>query len=344
MRPAMTGAVRLRRRTALGLLAGALAAPAAIAAPRAGFGAALDRARALGRVRCLVVAHRGKIVLAEALRGPGLEAPANVKSVSKTVVAALTGAAIDRGLVAEPERRLAEVAPGLVPRGADARVEEITLGHLLTMQAGLERTSGANYGAWVQSANWVRDALSRPFVAEPGGRMLYSTGSYHVLGAALSEAAGRSLLALSRDWLGDPLGLEIRPWTRDPQGRFMGGNNMAVSPLGLLRLGETFRQGGVFDGARVLGEGWVRESWRPRTVSPWSGDSYGYSWFLRDMVGRRAAFARGYGGQMLWVIPVAELTAAVTSDPTRPARSDGYAGALHALVAETILPAAEAAG
>jgi hypothetical protein len=47
---------------------------------------------------------------------------------------------------------------------------------------------------------------------------------------------------------------------------------------------------------------------------------------------------------MLWMIPEAELTAAVTSDPTRPARSGGYAGALHALVAETILPAAEAAG
>jgi hypothetical protein len=47
------------------------------------------------------------------------------------------------------------------------------------MQAGLGRTSGPNYGAWVASPNWVRYALSRPFEAEPGGEMLYSTGSSH---------------------------------------------------------------------------------------------------------------------------------------------------------------------
>ncbi len=56
-------------------------------------------------------------------------------------------------------------------------MERISIGHLLSMQAGLERTSGRNYGAWVASRDWVRDALGRPFVDEPGGAMLYSTGS-----------------------------------------------------------------------------------------------------------------------------------------------------------------------
>jgi hypothetical protein len=55
------------------------------------------------------------------------------------------------------------------------------------------------------------------------------------------------------------------------------------------------------------------------------------------------AYGRGYGGQMLFVLPSLDLTVAVTSDPTRPARSEGYAGDLHRLLIETILPEAEAA-
>lgn len=61
-------------------------------------------------------------------------------------------------------------------------VERITLGNLLSLQAGLQRTSGRHYGPWVNSKNWVNHVLTRPFVDEPGGRMLYST----VAGFALS--------------------------------------------------------------------------------------------------------------------------------------------------------------
>ena len=44
----------------------------------------------------------------------------------------------------------------------DPRLQEITLGQLLSMQAGLERQSGPNYGRWVASDNWVRAALAVP--------------------------------------------------------------------------------------------------------------------------------------------------------------------------------------
>lgn len=107
-----------------------------------------------------------------------------MKSLSKTILAALVGAAIERGLIESPEQPVVELLGNLVPSDADPRVGEITVGHLLSLQAGLERTSGANYGAWVASGNWVADALSRPFVDRPGGRMLYSTGSSHLLSAA----------------------------------------------------------------------------------------------------------------------------------------------------------------
>lgn len=299
-------------------------------------------ARALDQCHALAVHVEGAEVLAEVFRGPALGRAVPVKSVSKTIVAALTGAALDRGEIPSIEATLGEVAPRLIPAGADARVGALTIENLVTMQAGLERTSGANYGGWISSANWVADALSRPFVAEPGARMLYSTGSFHVLGAVLSEVSGQSLLSLSRTRLGDPIGLDIPAWTRDPQGRYLGGNEMALSLRDMIRFGEMYRLGGRSNGRQVLSAGWVAQSLRPRTRSPFSGLDYGYGWFLGRSGKDSYALARGYGGQVICIVPSLALSLAITSDPTRPARSEGYFGALMRLIEGTVIPTARA--
>ncbi|MEL6839345.1 MAG: serine hydrolase [Pseudomonadota bacterium] len=300
-----------------------------------------DAADALPQCHALAIRQFGGTVLAQVFRGPGINRAVPVKSVSKTIVAALTGAALDRGELASVNDRLGDVAPSLIPRGADPRVASITIADLVTMQAGLERTSGANYGAWVNSRNWVADALSRPFVAEPGERMLYSTGSFHILGAVLSEVSGQSLLSLARNRLGTPLGIDIPAWTRDPQGRYMGGNEMALTLEGMVRFGEMYRQVGQFGGRQVLSPAWVAQSFAPRTRSFFSGLNYGYGWFLGEFAGIGYALARGYGGQIICVAPQLELTLAITSDPLQPARSGGYFGDLMRLIEHQILPVAK---
>ena len=257
-----------------------------------------------------------------------------MKSVAKSVVAALTGAALDRGELPGLDATLGEVAPRLIPAAADPRVARISLADLVTMQAGLERTSGPAYGGWVSSPNWVADALSRPVVGEPGRGMLYSTGSVHVLGAVLATVSGESLLAQARERIGDPLGIEIPAWTRDPQGFYLGGNEMALAPTAMARFGELYRRRGRFGEAQVLSEAWVESSLVPRTRSPFSGLDYGYGWFLGRAGGHPFALARGYGGQLISVVPDLELTVAITSDPTQPARSEGYFGELMRLVAD----------
>ena len=330
--------LHLNRRSVLG--AAALALVPRLGRAQEAWGATVAAAGALDQLHAVVIARRGEVVLDRVFRGPPVDRAVNVKSVSKTLVAALAGAAIDRGVVPGLQATLAEVAPDLIPARADPRVAGLTLENLITMQAGLERTSGANYGAWVSSRNWVADALSRPFVAEPGRRMLYSTGSIHVLGAALAQAADASLLALARDWLGGPLSIEIPPWTRDPQGFYLGGNEMALSPLAMARFGEMVRQGGIWQGERVLSAAWVEQSLQPRTRSPFSGLSYGYGWFLGVADGQPVALARGYGGQVICLVPEQQMTIVITSDTTRPARSEGYFGDLMRLIGGTILPEA----
>jgi CubicO group peptidase (beta-lactamase class C family) len=309
--------------------------------PRAMAGA-VTAATALPRLRALVVVRDGATVAEHRFNGgPPLDRPVNIKSASKSVLSTLVGIAIQRGVLQGTDQPVLSVLAADAPANLDPRLARLTVGNLLSMQAGLERTSGENYGRWVSSPNWVRFALSRPFVADPGGPMLYSTGNSHLLSAMLTRASGRSTHRLAQDWLARPLGIAIPPWPRDRQGIYFGGNDMLMSPRALARFGELYRQGGVIDGQRILPADWIARSWTPRTVSPWSGGQYGYGWFIGTARGHPIRFAWGYGGQMVYVVPDLALTVVMTSDPAGT-RDTGHIAALHALLADHIVPAAEA--
>ena len=328
--------MRPTRRTVLAGAAATLALPGLVRADDV-LNAIRSRAGGFSQLNCLIVVKDGEWLIEDRFRGQNLDRPANIKSVSKTIVATLLGIAIDKGAVPSVDVTLGQIATRLIPAAADPRVRTITLEDLVTLRAGLDRTSGPNYGQWVSSRNWVADALSRPIVAKPGGQMLYSTGSTHVLGAALSQVTGRSLLDLARDWIGRPLDIQIPPWTRDPQGLYMGGNEMALSPRAMARFGEMVRQGGTWNGQQVVSRDWIERSFTPVTRSPWSGLGYGYGWFIAETRGGRYALARGYGGQVIAVAPEAGITVAITSDPNLPARSGGYFGDLMDLIENDIL-------
>lgn len=322
-----------RRNMLIAAASGALmAAPGLImpaSAQTAGIDAVEAQAARLDQLRSLVIHRRGQRIFARAFRGPVLERPANVKSVSKTIVALLTGIAIDRGVIAGVDQPVLPLL-GRAPFG-DTR-DDLTIGNLLTMQTGLGSTSGGNYGAWVSSRDWVEYVLNQPAEGQPGGRFIYSTGGWHVLGAALSRASGLNLHRMAQGWLGNPLDIAIPPWIADPQGRYLGGNDMAISPPALARIGDMVLNGGTLNGKRVVSSAWLDASMRPRTRSPFSGDQYGYGWFLTRYDRQPAAYARGYGGQLLAIVPGRGLSVAITSDPTLPARGDGYFGDLRRLM------------
>jgi CubicO group peptidase (beta-lactamase class C family) len=291
------------------------------------------------RVHAVIVARDGQPVFEEVFRGPDLDTAVNIKSLAKTFMAALTGAAIHHGVIESVDQPVVSLLDDRPLGSADPRLEDITVAHLLSMSSGLQRTSGQGYGAWVNSDDWVHHALTRPFVDTPGQDMQYSTGDYHVLGAALSESSGRNLLALSRTWIGEPLNIRIPAWDRDPQGIYFGGNNMRLSPRALLQLGELYRNDGMANGERLLPADWVSESWTARVRSPWSGDDYGYGWFIRQAEGLSIHYGRGYGGQMLYVIPELALTVVITADPTPPSNRGGDVDRLHRILEQQVIPA-----
>ena len=297
----------------------------------------LDEAQSLPALRTVIVSRNGAIAAERGYRGHRTDESTNIKSASKSIVSALVGIAIGKGLLEGVDQPIAPILRADLPAGPDPRLARVTIGHLLSMQAGLERMSGGNYGRWVSSRNWVRAALAAPFVDEPGGGMLYSTASTHLLSAILTKVGGKPTLALARDWLRPLEDFRIGAWERDPQGVYLGGNQMAMSARSLLAFGELYRNGGrTPEGEQLIPEDWIRQSWQSRTRSRFSNDGYGYGWFERVIGGRTVHFAWGYGGQMLYIVPDLGLTVTMTSDESGPSARNGYRDDLHALLAKII--------
>ncbi len=261
-----------------------------------------------------------------------------MKSASKSVISALIGIAIDEGHIKSVEDPITKYFPEYIFNQTDPDKQLITIENLLTMQSGLETTSNRNYGKWVLSENWVEFVLNQPLVAKPGTRMLYSTGSTHLLSAILTRASGINTKEFAQKHLASQLGYSMSYWSRDPQGIYFGGNDMEMTPRQMLAFGELYLNKGVHEGRQIIPTNWVKESYRPHVLSPrGQGRYYGYGWWLRDLAGMLVPVAWGYGGQLIFVVEPMDLVVVATSDSTPGRTRRGHLGRLYNLVEDKIL-------
>ncbi len=308
------------------------------------FAAALDRGRQLESLHSLLVSRGGKVLVERYFNGATAAHPANIKSVSKSVIAALVGIAIERGVIAGLDTPLGAYFDTELARDGKSAKTAITIEDLLTMRSGLETTSNRNYGAWVVSSNWVEFALRQPLENAPGRVMTYSTGNTHLLSAILTQATGRSTLEFARGALAEPLGFRLPEWPRDPQGIYFGGNDMEMTPRQMLAFGELYLNGGRSGDAQIVPEWWVEASLVPRTESRRErGRYYGYGWWIRDMAGIVTPYAWGFGGQFIVLAPALDLVVVTTANslPRRNRRSQR--DAIFELIERDVIAAAAAA-
>ena len=302
---------------------------------------AMEKAARLPRLRSLLVSVNGKLVDEGYFHGATRSHWANLKSASKSVLSILIGIAIDQGHLESVRDRINKFFPEYLAVEHAAAKKVITIEDLLTMRSGLESTSSRNYGRWVQSGNWVRHVLTRPMRDVPGGRMIYSTGNSHLLSAILTKASGMDTLRFARRYLGEPLGIGIRPWFRDPQGIYFGGNEMHLTPRAMLEIGELYLRGGRLGEEQLVSNEWIRESLRRRTQSPRNGNGYGYGWWMRNLAGHRTHYAWGYGGQFIFLVPELELVVVTTSSPQPGRGRRAHRQAIYDLMEYHLIPAAQ---
>ena len=309
--------------------------------PRQDFSSLGPAASALPQLHSLVVSHRGGIVFEHHAKGYGVDRQANIKSASKSIIAALVGIAIEQKLIRSVEEPIVRWFPEL-RKDPDRRKQTITIRHLLTMRSGLESTSGGNYGPWVRSRNWVGYALGRPMVSDPGTSMEYSTGTSHILSAILTRATRRSTHQFASDVLARPLGFQLARWTRDPQGVYFGGNEMSMTPRQMIAVGALWSNKGRVGNRQIVPADWVDTSCEPVTRSRWDPDrEYGYGWWIQAFGGHRACFAWGFGGQYILVFDRLDLVIAIASASDISDDRWDYRRQLFNLIERHILPGVE---
>jgi len=297
----------------------------------------IHNAKSVERIRSLLIQQNGEPVVRKYFGNVSPERPYNIKSASKSIISILVGIAVDKGYLGLDDT-LGNYFPEYFAKEPDERKEAITLRNLLTMQAGLETASFHNYGRWVISDNWTEWVLDRDLVAQPGGKMVYSTGVSHLLSVILTKATGRSTRAFANEYLFNPLDITVGGWDRDPQGYYMGGNNMALKPGDMLKIGEMMLNEGTYQGRQVVSKKWVDETFATYTRSNFNPYNYGYMWWNKYVAGERVYFAWGFGGQYIFVIPNLEATIVLTSSLSGVSQKRSYKAAVFDLLGDEIIP------
>ena len=283
-------------------------------ASRASFDEAVKAATELPRIHSLLVSRRGELVLERYFNGRRATSPGQHQvRLQEHHLRARRHRHRPRAHPRRQASRSATFLPDQFWPAATTRERRITIEDLLTMRSGLESTSNRNYGAWVQSRNWVRYVLTRPLLNEPGTRMRYSTGNTHLLSAILTKATGKSTWQFAQETLAKPLGFTLAQWPRDPQGIYFGGNEMVMTPRQMLAFGELYLNRGRVKGVQIVPETWIDASFIPRGRSDFSEQLYGYGWWIREIAGHQAYYAWGYGGQFIFLVPDLDLVVVSTS-------------------------------
>lgn len=262
----------------------------------------------------------------------------NIKSASKSIISLLVGIAVDEGYIESVEKPIRPYFEDFFNANPDSVKENITIKDLLTMRSGLETTSFGNYGRWVISDNWVEFALEQPMEKQPGGDMAYSTGTSHLLSVIISKASGMSTKVFAEEYLFDRMDIKVGGWDRDPQGYYMGGNNMALAPEDMVKIGQLMLNGGLYRGQRIVSKEWIVDSFETYTRSNFNPYDYGYMWWNKRVGGHKVYFAWGFGGQYIFVIPDLDATVVLTGALDNATQSRSYKEPVFDLLREQIFP------
>ncbi|GLY17453.1 hypothetical protein Kisp01_44670 [Kineosporia sp. NBRC 101677] len=283
----------------------------------------------------LMVVKSGQVV-AEGWSAPyAPERPHLVYSVSKSFTATALGLAVGEGLV-DLDAPVLSYFPELDADVTDPRSRAMKVRHVAAMASGhQEETYGA--AELDETGNIMRGFLRLPPDAEPGSIFAYNQPCTIALAQIVQRTSGTGLLEYLRPRLFEPLGVDVEGmgWIRDGQGRELGFSGLHVTTEVLAKLGLLYHQDGVWEGRRVLPEGWVELATRvhvsnddPDQDKPDWRLGYGFQ-FWRSTHGYRAD---GAFGQLVMVLPEQDAVVAITSQsPDQQALVD--------LVWEHLLPA-----
>ncbi|MBI1235580.1 MAG: serine hydrolase [Alphaproteobacteria bacterium] len=305
----------------------------------------LELTSALG----LVVVHDGVIVHEQYLNGADEMSRPTSWSVAKSFVATLIAMAVQEGRIDS----LDQLAQEFAPQFEGSAFGETSLRHLLMMSTGIdfvEDYDDPDSDVGVLFADpfvWGSDIddslLQFERVTDPGTEFDYISSASHVLSAVLRGIYDQPLHQIVQEKIWTPLGMESDAyWNQNVMGEdgvALGYCCLNARPVDYARLGLLYLNDGVWEGERLLPEGWVDMATRANAPFQEAGATdplrgYGlHFWFPET--GRGEFFAAGIYGQYIWVDPSRNLVISrFAADPQwHPNTAETFA-AFRAIAAE----------
>jgi CubicO group peptidase (beta-lactamase class C family) len=202
----------------------------------------------------VVVVQGGRIVVERYRPGFGPHTTYRTWSVAKSLAGALVGV-----LVGEGKLRLDAPAP--IPEWqtpGDPRAA-ITLANLLHMSSGLVEEGAGMLDVYFGGADAIASITGAPLEAEPGTRWLYANRDTLLLVRTMRHAIAddAAYWSLPRRALFDRIGMRDTVAETEWGGNFVLSSQVQTTARDLARFGLLLLQDGVWQGERVLPEGWV---------------------------------------------------------------------------------------
>jgi CubicO group peptidase (beta-lactamase class C family) len=276
-------------------------------------------------VRAIAVHHKGALVLEEYFYGFERDRPHQMRSLTKSVISLLAGAAVDRGLLSADEPVVARLGYTSIAN-PDPRKDRITLTDLLSNQSGLacDDHDGASPGNEVKlydAADWPKAFVDLPVLAEPGTSGRYCSFGFITAGRIIELAAGKPLAEFAQEVLFDPLDISPAQWRwtfvldRSQRNEF---GQIYLRPRDMLKLGLLIHQRGVWQGRRVISESWIDAAVAKQSRVDDSDYGLGiwHRWYgvptANGTQRVETIMLSGNGGQKVYIVPALELVVVFT--------------------------------
>ena len=287
--------------------------PAGIAAVDAEVASAFEEPNpdSLLRTRAVVVVHNGRIIAEQYAPGISRDTPLLGWSMAKSITNALAG-------ILEQKKEITRDSNDLLTlwRQANDPRSKITLKQLLNMSSGLEFRevySGINDVTKMlfQRSDASGFAAAKPLLHQPGTKYEYSSGTSNIICRVIRETIDDDKLyhAFPYVELFHPIGATSAVIERDAEGTFIGSSFMYATARDWARIGLLYASDGVWNGRRILPEGWVDYS---RTPAPADTEKkHGAHFWLRFLdkadLPKGTFHMSGHEGQFVTIIPEEKL-------------------------------------
>ena len=243
-----------------------------------------------------------------------------IQSCTKSFMSALIGIAIDMGYIDNVSQPVLDFFPNYTIDNWDARKENITIFHLLTMSSGIEfhevdipYTDPANdLFAMYDSPDMWEYVLDRPMIRDPGEQWEYNSGGIELLGGIIEQTTGYRVADFAEEFLFEPIGIDSYTWWRPFANMQYGcGGGLNLKPRDMARFGYLYLNGGNWNGTQVVSSEWVNISTQ-MYYDTGSWYHYGYTWW--GIPGYTFYEATGHYEQKIFVIPEEDIVVVFTGD------------------------------